>query len=104
MSSHSLPSTAAEEIKAKKRIGEAVKPRNRGSKRTSSTASARHHSTTTSIPRTDSRRKRVWKACERCRTKKTKVYYVARIYFIDSANLFFSVTVCSLAKDVKMTA
>ncbi|KAK3191087.1 Fluconazole resistance protein 1, partial [Lecanicillium sp. MT-2017a] len=70
MVSHSLPSPPAEENKAKK--NKSVKPNHRASKRASNAAATHHHEHIASASGMDSRHKRVWKACERCRMKKTK--------------------------------
>ena len=71
MVSHSLPSPPAEENKVKET--KSVKPSQRESKRASNAAAAHHHEHLTNGNGMDSRHKRVWKACERCRMKKTKV-------------------------------
>ncbi|KAK7209748.1 hypothetical protein V2G26_016926 [Clonostachys chloroleuca] len=77
--SHNLPSPPAEESKASpssrksSSSSKSVKPVHRVSKRASSSAAVSHHheqvAHTTGM---DGRHKRVWKACERCRMKKTK--------------------------------
>lgn len=50
----------------------AVKPQHRAPKRAGSAASVHHHDHITANAGMDGRHKRVWKACERCRMKKTK--------------------------------
>lgn len=49
-----------------------VKPQHRAPKRAGSAASVHHHDHLTQAAGMDGRHKRVWKACERCRMKKTK--------------------------------
>lgn len=49
-----------------------VKPQHRAPKRAGSAASVHHHDHITQNSGMDGRHKRVWKACERCRMKKTK--------------------------------
>lgn len=49
-----------------------VKPQHRAPKRAGSAASVHHHDHITANAGMDGRHKRVWKACERCRMKKTK--------------------------------
>lgn len=71
MVSHSLPSPPAEENKVKK--SKSAKPNHRVSKRASNAAVTHQHEHATATTGADSRHKRVWKACERCRMKKTKV-------------------------------
>lgn len=82
MGSHNLPSPPAEEAKAalsRKSTSSSTKSTklaHRISKRAGSTgnaAHAHHHEQVTQGAGMDSRHKRVWKACERCRMKKTKV-------------------------------
>lgn len=73
MGSHNLPSPPAEENKAKKTAGKSTKPNNRASKRANSASAAHHHDVLAGAAGMDGRHKRVWKACERCRMKKTKV-------------------------------
>ena len=61
-----------------------VKPTNRISKRASIHASSRlDHAALHGTHHVDNRHKRVWKACERCRTKKTKVrfLFICNVYF-----------------------
>lgn len=81
MGSHNLPSPPAEDPKAalsRKSTSsstKSTKPANRISKRAGSTgnaAHAHHHDHVTQGAGMDARHKRVWKACERCRMKKTK--------------------------------
>ncbi|KJZ79371.1 hypothetical protein HIM_01522 [Hirsutella minnesotensis 3608] len=80
MGSHNLPSPPAEDTKSpphRKSTSSAshksVKPANRISKRANSTASViHHHDHIAHGVGMDGRHKRVWKACERCRMKKTK--------------------------------
>ncbi|KAJ3467235.1 hypothetical protein MRS44_004799 [Fusarium solani] len=78
MGSSSLPSPPAEDHKStlsRKSTSSAksVKPVHRASKRASSSAAAiHHHDHITHTAGMDGRHKRVWKACERCRMKKTK--------------------------------
>ncbi|EFY97103.2 Zn(2)-Cys(6) zinc finger domain protein [Metarhizium robertsii] len=77
MGSHSLPSPPAEENKSgasrKSTSTKSVKSTSRVSKRASaSAAAAHHHDHVTHAAGMDGRHKRVWKACERCRMKKTK--------------------------------
>lgn len=80
MGQHNLPSPPAEDIKAsltRKNTSsstKSVKPSNRLSKRASvsTAAAAHHHEHVTQGTGMDGRHKRVWKACERCRMKKTK--------------------------------
>ena len=52
---------------------EAVRPSHRASKRASNAAAADHHEHLTNGNGIDTRHKRVWKACERCRMRKAKV-------------------------------
>lgn len=89
MEPHSLPSPPLEEQQhkshAKKRStsgAKSTKPVHRASKRSSTTTTTHAHAHLHSPISTDSqsthsmadgRHKRVWKACERCRMKKTKV-------------------------------
>lgn len=86
---HSLPSPPTEElvkpstISAKRhssKSGKSTKPSHRTSKRASTSTAAHSHLHSPISPDSqsahsvaDSRHKRVWKACERCRMKKTKV-------------------------------
>ncbi|KYK59941.1 hypothetical protein DCS_01075 [Drechmeria coniospora] len=82
MASHNLPSPPAEDGKAvlsrKNTSGstsgqKTTKSANRTAKRASSSAAAVHHHEQLNVTAgIDSRHKRVWKACERCRMKKTK--------------------------------
>ena len=79
MGSGSLPSPPAEDHKStlsRKSTSsstKSVKPVHRTSKRASSNAAAiHHHDHVTHTTGMDGRHKRVWKACERCRMKKTK--------------------------------
>ncbi|KAJ6785152.1 hypothetical protein PWT90_04082 [Aphanocladium album] len=72
MGSHNLPSPPAEDNKTKKTAGKSTKPSHRASKRTSSASAAHHHDVIAGAAGMDGRHKRVWKACERCRMKKTK--------------------------------
>ncbi|KAM0260643.1 hypothetical protein ACHAQJ_002706 [Trichoderma viride] len=81
MVSHSLPSPPAEDNKSststlsRKGTGsstKSVKPAHRTSKRAGSNAAAVHHHEQVTHTGMDGRHKRVWKACERCRMKKTK--------------------------------
>ncbi|KAF7561439.1 hypothetical protein G7046_g2713 [Stylonectria norvegica] len=79
MGSHSLPSPPAEDKpsslsrKSTTSSAKSVKPVHRASKRASSTAATvHHHDHLTHSAGMDGRHKRVWKACERCRMKKTK--------------------------------
>ncbi|KAK2598946.1 Fluconazole resistance protein 1 [Conoideocrella luteorostrata] len=75
MGSHNLPSPPAEENKAaaRKNTSKSTKSTSRISKRASvTTAAAHHHDHVTQSVGMDGRHKRVWKACERCRMKKTK--------------------------------
>lgn len=86
MGSHDLPSPPAEESKmalSRKNTSsstKSTKPAHRISKRAGSTgnaAHAHHHDHITQGAGMDGRHKRVWKACERCRMKKTKVCSVS---------------------------
>ncbi|KAJ4147712.1 hypothetical protein LMH87_002220 [Akanthomyces muscarius] len=72
MGSHNLPSPPAEDGKAKKASGKATKPSHRASKRANTASAAHHHDIIAGAAGMDGRHKRVWKACERCRMKKTK--------------------------------
>ncbi|KAJ6443951.1 C6 transcription factor [Purpureocillium lavendulum] len=82
MGSHNLPSPPAEEGKLGRKgtstsssssSSKSTKPSNRASKRANSgVAAAHHHDHVTHAAGMDGRHKRVWKACERCRMKKTK--------------------------------
>ncbi|KAK6713896.1 hypothetical protein SNK04_004859 [Fusarium graminearum] len=79
MGSGSLPSPPAEDHKStlsrKSTFSstKSVKPVHRTSKRASSSAATiHHHDHVTHTTGMDGRHKRVWKACERCRMKKTK--------------------------------
>ncbi|KAK5994935.1 Fluconazole resistance protein 1 [Cladobotryum mycophilum] len=79
MVSSSLPSPPADDHKStlsRKTTSsgtKSVKPTHRTSKRASSGAAAvHHHDQVTHSAGMDGRHKRVWKACERCRMKKTK--------------------------------
>lgn len=80
MGSHNLPSPPAEDAKSNlsrkstsSSNSKSVKPQHRTSKRASSNAAAvHHHDHITQGAGMDGRHKRVWKACERCRMKKTK--------------------------------
>ncbi|KAM0561154.1 hypothetical protein ACHAPJ_003658 [Fusarium lateritium] len=79
MGSGSLPSPPAEDHKStlsRKSTSsstKSVKPVHRTSKRASSSAATiHHHDHVTHTTGMDGRHKRVWKACERCRMKKTK--------------------------------
>ncbi|KAF4975429.1 hypothetical protein FZEAL_7777 [Fusarium zealandicum] len=77
MGSSSLPSPPAEDNKSilsrKSSSTKSVKPVHRASKRASSSAATiHHHDHVTHTTGMDGRHKRVWKACERCRMKKTK--------------------------------
>ncbi|GJN81405.1 hypothetical protein PLIIFM63780_004939 [Purpureocillium lilacinum] len=79
MGSHNLPSPPAEEGKQGRKSSstssssKSTKPSNRASKRANSgVAAAHHHDHVTHAAGMDGRHKRVWKACERCRMKKTK--------------------------------
>merc|ERR1712000_521595 len=89
MGSHNLPSPPAEDPKAalsRKSTSsstKSTKPANRISKRAGSTgnaAHAHHHDHVTQGAGMDARHKRVWKACERCRMKKTKVCLIVLLY------------------------
>ncbi|KAG6019573.1 hypothetical protein E4U19_007060 [Claviceps sp. Clav32 group G5] len=76
MGSHSLPSPPAEEHKSgapkKSSCGsKSAKSTGRVSKRAIG-AAHHHHDHLANVVGTDGRQKRVWKACERCRMKKTK--------------------------------
>lgn len=79
MVAHTLPSPPAEEkptMLSRKGTGsstKSVKPAHRTSKRAGSGAAAVHHHEQVTHTGMDGRHKRVWKACERCRMKKTKV-------------------------------
>jgi len=86
MGSHNLPSPPAEEGKQGRKSSstssssKSTKPSNRASKRANSgVAAAHHHDHVTHAAGMDGRHKRVWKACERCRMKKTKVRYRLRL-------------------------
>lgn len=78
MGSNSLPSPPAEDQKSNisrksSSSTKSVKPTHRASKRASSSAATiHHHDHLTHSAGMDGRHKRVWKACERCRMKKTK--------------------------------
>ncbi|KAL7812852.1 N-terminal fungal transcription regulatory domain-containing protein [Trichoderma aethiopicum] len=85
MVAHSLPSPPSEDSKSsnsppistipRKSSGSNTKPvkgTNRASKRAGSGAAAMHHRHDQVTHGMDGRHKRVWKACERCRMKKTK--------------------------------
>ncbi|KAF7553993.1 hypothetical protein G7Z17_g3237 [Cylindrodendrum hubeiense] len=79
MGSHSLPSPPADDHKStlsRKSTSsstKSVKPVHRASKRASSSAATiHHHDHVAHSAGMDGRHKRVWKACERCRMKKTK--------------------------------
>ncbi|KAL7899783.1 hypothetical protein HDV63DRAFT_371939 [Trichoderma sp. SZMC 28014] len=78
MVAHTLPSPPAEEkptMLSRKGTGsstKSVKPAHRTSKRAGSGAAAVHHHEQVTHTGMDGRHKRVWKACERCRMKKTK--------------------------------
>lgn len=80
MGSHSLPSPPAEENKSgasrkSTSTSKSVKSTSRVSKRAGASAAAvHHHDHVTHAAGMDGRHKRVWKACERCRMKKTKVW------------------------------
>jgi hypothetical protein len=81
MGSHNLPSPPAEDPKSalsRKSSSKSAKPVHRVAKRagSSNSASTHHHDHVTSGTGMDGRHKRVWKACERCRMKKTKVRFV----------------------------
>lgn len=97
MVSHSLPSPPAEDNKSststlsRKGTGsstKSVKPTHRTSKRAGSNAAAVHHHEQVTHSGMDGRHKRVWKACERCRMKKTKV---SRIHLSRVSNANWSV-------------
>ncbi|RKK65419.1 hypothetical protein BFJ69_g16300 [Fusarium oxysporum] len=86
MGSGSLPSPPAEDHKStlsrKSTLSstKSIKPVHRTSKQASSNAATVHHyDHVTHTTGMDSRYKRVWKACERCRMKKTK----ARFYYAE---------------------
>lgn len=78
MGSQGLPSPPAEDHKStlsrkSTTSTKSVKPVHRTSKRASSSAATiHHHDHITQSAGMDGRHKRVWKACERCRMKKTK--------------------------------
>lgn len=88
MGSHNLPSPPAEDPKAalsRKSTSsstKSTKPAHRITKRapsaTAVATTAHHHSHDHLAhgPGMDGRHKRVWKACERCRMKKTKVCHL----------------------------
>lgn len=74
---HSIPTPPTEDHKPARKAssGKTSKSTNRASKRiggntiiSAATSQSEPHS-----PTSDGRHKRVWKACERCRMKKTKV-------------------------------
>ncbi|KAF5566418.1 zinc cluster transcription factor [Fusarium napiforme] len=82
MGSGSLPSPPAEDHKSTlsrkstSSSSKSVKPVHRTSKRASSSAATiHHHDHVTHTTGMDGRHKRVWKACERCRMKKTKARF-----------------------------
>ncbi|KAF4986672.1 hypothetical protein FGRMN_10724 [Fusarium graminum] len=86
MGSGSLPSPPAEDHKSttsRKSTSsstKSVKPVHRTSKRASSSAATiHHHDHVTHTTGMDGRHKRVWKACERCRMKKTKALCTAGV-------------------------
>jgi hypothetical protein len=107
MGSSSLPSPPAEDHKStlsRKSTSSAksVKPVHRASKRASSSAAAiHHHDHVTHTAGMDGRHKRVWKACERCRMKKTKVCLVNSECVPPLTRS--SATVNSPASDARMT-
>ncbi|KAM3520835.1 hypothetical protein MY4038_009273 [Beauveria bassiana] len=72
MGSPNLPSPPAEDSKVKKITAKATKPAHRASKRANTASAAHHHEIIAGAAGMDGRHKRVWKACERCRMKKTK--------------------------------
>ncbi|XWX02191.1 hypothetical protein V2A60_010224 [Cordyceps javanica] len=72
MGSPNLPPPPPEETKAKKPTGKSTKPTHRASKRANTATAAHHHDIIAGAAGMDGRHKRVWKACERCRMKKTK--------------------------------
>ncbi|KAM3504203.1 hypothetical protein MY11210_008438 [Beauveria gryllotalpidicola] len=72
MGSPNLPSPPVEDSKIKKITTKAAKPVHRASKRANTASAAHHHDIIAGAAGMDGRHKRVWKACERCRMKKTK--------------------------------
>lgn len=111
MGSGSLPSPPAEDHKSTlsrkstSSSSKSVKPVHRTSKRASSSAATiHHHDHVTHTTGMDGRHKRVWKACERCRMKKTKArsqYYSSLTPPLTNTNS--SATVNSHASDAKTT-
>lgn len=79
MGPNGYPSPPIEASKVKKQShAKSTKPANRASKRANSTAASHHHHdlVVNNAGMQDNRHKRVWKACERCRMKKTKVCFL----------------------------
>lgn len=109
MGSGSLPSPPAEDHKStlsRKSTSsstKSVKPVHRTSKRASSSAATiHHHDHVTHTTGMDGRHKRVWKACERCRMKKTKArFLVLCILSPLSTNTGSSVTANFPASDAR---
>ncbi|CAI6019211.1 unnamed protein product [Clonostachys chloroleuca] len=83
--SHKLPSPPAEESKPSpsrktSSSSKSAKPVHRVSKRASSSAATtHHHDQVAHSTDMDGRHRRVWKACERCRMKKTKAVCTAGV-------------------------
>ena len=86
MGLHNLPSPPAEDPKAalsRKNTAsstKSAKPVHRVAKRAGTNTSSTHHHDHASHGSMDGRHKRVWKACERCRMKKTKVCHTEQLY------------------------
>jgi hypothetical protein len=94
-----LPTPPMEDQKSPQHVSRRPSKPTKHSSRTSKRTASSHEHGPVAI---DGRHKRVWKACERCRMKKTKVLMLAigRLYFF-SAN-FNSVTENRRVKDVRM--
>ncbi|ATY61061.1 C6 transcription factor [Cordyceps militaris] len=72
MGSQNISPPPPEDIKGKKPASKSTKSTHRASKRANTATAAHHHDIITGAAAMDGRHKRVWKACERCRMKKTK--------------------------------
>lgn len=94
-----LPTPPVEDHKSQPMRRQSSKASKQSSRSSTKRSTAVHEHSPISM---DGRHKRVWKACERCRMKKTKVYYVTH-FCLNIANQI-SVTGNRLANVVKMMA